>query len=131
MQRLRARTARRFILISLTMAHRIKVSLTAEDFLDDLLVLLLVAFFESNLRVSNDANCVDDEGRSPKRIRFTERGLVALKNGISHFEFLGQLARLLQLRMHGDHEDLEALVGISIMKLLEMNHLLTRERSVS
>lgn len=113
------------------MANGIKVSLTAEDFLDDLLVLLLVAIFETNLRVSNDANCVDDEGRSPKRIFFTERGLVPLENGISHFEFLGKLARLLDLRVHRDHENVKTFVTIPFVKFLEMNHLLTRERSVS
>lgn len=113
------------------MAKGIKVSLTAEDFLDDLLVFLLVAFFETDLRMSNDANCVDDERRSPKRICFTERGLVALKNRIGHFEFLGQLARLLDLRVHRDHENVETFVTIPFVKFLEMNHLLTRKRSVS
>ncbi len=55
---------------------------------------------------------------------------MSIEHGVGDFQFLRKFARLLQLWVHGDYEDLQALVAIPFMKLLEMNHLLTGERSV-
>ena len=102
-----------------------------QDLLDNRLVLLLVAFLEPDLRVTDDATGVDDEGGSPKRIQFSKGRFVAIEHGIRNFEFRGQLSGFLGVGVHRDHEDLETLVGVAFVKLLEMNHLLAGERSVS
>ena len=102
-----------------------------QDLLDNVFVLLFVAFLESHLRVTNDATGVDDERRSPKRIQFSKGRFVPIKYGIRYFEFLGQLSGFLGVGVHRDYENLETPVGVAFVKLLEMNHLLAGERSVS
>jgi hypothetical protein len=95
-----------------------------KNLFDDLFVFLFVSLFESHLRVANDAAGVDDERRSPKCVEIPKSRIVSVEDGISHLEFLGQRAGFLEVWVHGDHEDLEALAGEAIVKFLEMNHLL-------
>jgi hypothetical protein len=104
---------------------------SAEHLLDYLLIFFFVTLLETHLRVSNDAAGVGDVRRSAVGIALSHRRTSSLENGISNSHILVHLAGCLRVIVHGDHINEQAIFAESLVKLLEMDHLLATERSVS
>jgi hypothetical protein len=105
--------------------------LSRENVLDHGLVLLLIAVLEAHLRVPNDAAGVDNERRSAEGVLFPKVRSVPVEDRVGDLQFFGELSSLVRVWVHGDHEHVQTLIAVSLMKLLEMAHLLAGERSVS
>src|SRR5207253_4806534 len=103
----------------------------AQQLLDDLFIFLLVALLEADLRVTNDAPGVHDVGRSAVSVKLAQIRAGTVKDRVSNTQVLGKLFDLLLAGEHGDGEYEEALLGVLFLELLEMDHLLARERSVA
>lgn len=118
-------------MLSLARELRRAVLFGAEELGDERFVLRFVALFETDLRVSNDATCVHDVRRSAEGVLLAQLGVVAVENRVRDLHFTGELARGLGIRVHRDRENLQALRGIFLVQILEMDHLLARKRSVT
>jgi hypothetical protein len=106
-------------------------SLCFQDVPDDLLVLLFVALFEADLRVPNDAPGVNDVRRSAKGVSFAQVRTVSEEDGVRDSELLVEFQQFPSVGQHGNHEHLQAVFAVTLVELLEMNHLLSGEGSVS
>lgn len=101
-----------------------------KDVLQDRLVTLLVALLEPDLRVSDDASGVRDVARSPVRVALHKLGIGTPEDRKCKPEFARESAGRFTIRVDCDGVDEEAGVRVAFVQFLEMNHLLTAERSV-
>jgi hypothetical protein len=102
-----------------------------QQLLDDFLIFLLVARCESYLRVADDAPGVNDVRRSAEAVTLAQIRAPAKKHGKGNAEFLVEFPHFLTVGKHRNRKHLQTVLGEPLVQLLEMHHLLPRERSVA
>lgn len=81
--------------------------------------------------MTDDAAGVNDVGGSAKCITFAQIRIMAVENRVGDTKLFRLITSLLKIRKHRDRKHKDAFLTVLLMELLEMNHLLSRERSVA